>query len=75
MALTEALEEGRVAPGANLVFAAFGAGLTWAAAVLRWGKRVEPLGASDAHLPPVGQTGRELLESNVAFYGDGRKAE
>ncbi|MDH3259718.1 MAG: ketoacyl-ACP synthase III [Acidimicrobiia bacterium] len=73
MALTEAIEEGRVAPGANLVFAAFGAGLTWAAAVVRWGRRVEPLGVSDAHLPPCDKTAVELLESNVAFYGDGRR--
>lgn len=75
IALTEALDEGRIAPGANIVFAAFGAGLTWAAAVVRWGKRVEPLGVSEARLPPADQTARELLESNVAFYGDGRKPE
>jgi 3-oxoacyl-[acyl-carrier-protein] synthase-3 len=75
MALTEAIEEGRVAPDANIVFAAFGAGLTWAAAVVRWGKRVEPLGVSDAHLPPIDKTGPELLEPNVAYYGDGRRAE
>ena len=75
IALTEALEEGRVAPGANIVFAAFGAGLTWAAAVLRWGRRVEPLGSSDANLPPVEKTAVELLEPNVAFYGDARRPE
>lgn len=75
IALTEALDEGRIAPGANIVFAAFGAGLTWAAAVVRWGKRVEPLGVSEARLPPADRTARELLESNVAFYGDGRKPE
>ncbi len=75
MALTEALQEGRVEPGANIVFAAFGAGLTWAAAVVRWGRRVEPLGTSDAHLPPVDKTAAELLEANVAFYGEGRRSE
>ena len=75
IALTEAIEEGRVAPGANIVFAAFGAGLTWAAAVVRWGARVEALGSSEAQLPPVDKTAVELLESNVAFYGDGRRAE
>jgi 3-oxoacyl-[acyl-carrier-protein] synthase-3 len=74
MALTEALEEGRVAPGANIVVAAFGAGLTWAAGVIRWGERLEPLRSSDAHLPPVEQTARELLQPNVEFYGDGRKS-
>ncbi|HKZ28866.1 MAG TPA: beta-ketoacyl-ACP synthase III [Acidimicrobiia bacterium] len=75
IALTEAIEEGRVTPGANLVFAAFGAGLTWAAAVVRWGRRVEPLGSSDAHLPPVDKTAVELLEPNISFYGDGRGTE
>ncbi len=74
IALTEAIEEGRISPGANIVFAAFGAGLTWAAAVVRWGTRVEPLGASDATLPPTDKTAQELLEPNVAFYGDGRRA-
>jgi 3-oxoacyl-[acyl-carrier-protein] synthase-3 len=75
IALTEAIDEGKVTPGANLVFAAFGAGLTWAAAVVRWGARVKPLGLSDAHLPSVEKTAMELLESNVAFYGDGRRSE
>lgn len=75
IALTEALEEGRVAPGSNIVFAAFGAGLTWAAGVVRWGQRTKPLGSSDAQLPPVEQSARELLEPNVVFYGDGSAVE
>ncbi|MDQ6693492.1 MAG: ketoacyl-ACP synthase III [Chloroflexota bacterium] len=37
IALCEAVEQGRVAPGDNLLFVAFGAGLTSAAAVVRWG--------------------------------------
>jgi len=35
MALDRAYKEGRVKPGANILFAAFGSGYTWAAAVLR----------------------------------------
>jgi len=35
MALDRAYQEGRVKAGANLLFAAFGAGFTWAGAVLR----------------------------------------
>jgi 3-oxoacyl-[acyl-carrier-protein] synthase-3 len=35
MALDRAYKEGRVKPGANLLFAAFGAGYTWGGAVLR----------------------------------------
>ncbi len=71
IALTEALEEGRVAPGSHLVFAAFGGGLTWAAAVVRWGDRTEPLGTCDVSLPETGAAALELLQANVDFYGKG----
>ncbi len=74
IALTEALEEGRVRPGANIVFAAFGGGLTWAAAVLRWGQRVEPLSVSDARLPPTEATGLDLMQPNIDAYGLGTEA-
>jgi 3-oxoacyl-[acyl-carrier-protein] synthase-3 len=37
MALCEAVAEGRIRPGDNLVFAVFGSGLTSGAAVVRWG--------------------------------------
>jgi 3-oxoacyl-[acyl-carrier-protein] synthase III len=36
IALDEALEQGRIGPGSNVLMAAFGAGFTWAASVLRW---------------------------------------
>lgn len=36
IALAEALEEGKVFPGALVVCVGFGAGLTWGACVLRW---------------------------------------
>ncbi len=74
VALTEALEEGKVAPGAHIVFAAFGAGLTWAAALVRWGDRVEPLATSDAELPPSQRTALEILEPNFEFFGRGAQA-
>ncbi len=35
IALDEALEEGRVGPGSNVLLTAFGAGLTWGAMTLR----------------------------------------
>ena len=38
LALSEARDEGRVKKGDVVTLAAFGAGFTWAAAVLRWGK-------------------------------------
>jgi 3-oxoacyl-[acyl-carrier-protein] synthase-3 len=37
IALGEAVEAGRVKPGDYVLLAAFGAGLTWGAAVLQWG--------------------------------------
>ncbi len=69
IALTEALAEERIKPGANIVFAAFGGGLTWAAAVLRWGQRVTPLRTSDARLPPTDATGLDLVKPNIDAYG------
>ncbi len=43
IALVEALEDGRVRDGMNLVMVGFGGGLTWAAAVVRWGQPAEPV--------------------------------
>ncbi|MDH3731531.1 MAG: ketoacyl-ACP synthase III, partial [Acidimicrobiia bacterium] len=71
IALTEALEENRIRPGANLVFAAFGGGLTWAAAAVKWGSRVQPIGVSDASLAPTDATALELLAPNLELYGRG----
>ena len=71
IALAEALEEGRVRPGALLMFAAFGGGLTWAAAAYRWGSRVTPRGISGAALPPSDRSGVDLVAANVAAYGKG----
>jgi 3-oxoacyl-[acyl-carrier-protein] synthase-3 len=39
LALTVALEDGRLRPGARVLLAAFGSGFTWGAGVLRWGER------------------------------------
>ena len=36
IALDEAVEQGRLKPGDNVMMVAFGAGFTWASAVLRW---------------------------------------
>lgn len=36
IALCEAIDQGRVHPGDHIVMVGFGAGLTWAAALLRW---------------------------------------
>jgi 3-oxoacyl-[acyl-carrier-protein] synthase III len=61
VALAEALESGRVRPGAWLLLPAFGAGLTWCAHLVRWGERTSPLGGSAAELPPCDRTALELV--------------
>ncbi len=69
VALTEALERGRIKPGANVAFTAFGSGLSWGSAIYRWGPRVEPMGESDVELPPPDRTTMELLQPNFDFFG------
>ncbi|HEY5684501.1 MAG TPA: beta-ketoacyl-ACP synthase III [Acidimicrobiia bacterium] len=69
VALTEALEEGRIRPGADIVFAAFGGGLSWAAAAVKWGDRVTPIAESDAQLPPFEGSVLDLLAPNFKFFG------
>jgi 3-oxoacyl-[acyl-carrier-protein] synthase-3 len=61
VALVEALEEGRVKPGALILMPAFGAGLTLCAHLVRWGSRVTPLGTSSAELPPLAKTALEMV--------------
>ena len=68
VALTESLEEGRIQPGDYVLSASFGAGLTWAAALIRWGDRVTPLKQSDAELPPCDKTALEILEPHIKRY-------
>lgn len=63
VALAEALEQGRVKPGALVLMPAFGAGLTVCAHLVRWGDRVTPLGQSEADLPPVKKTALEMVQA------------
>ncbi len=66
IALVEALEEGRVKPGATLLMPAFGAGLTWCAHLARWGERIVPLGTSEAALPPAPHSALEMVREQIA---------
>jgi 3-oxoacyl-[acyl-carrier-protein] synthase III len=69
VALVEALEEGRVKPGALLLLPAFGAGLTWCAHLVRWGERVTPRGESSA-LPPIAEkSALELVQELMQRRG------
>lgn len=66
VALVEALEAGRVEPGCNLLLTGFGAGLSWSAHVVRWGERTQPLGQSDAELPPCTKSALEMVRGYMA---------
>jgi 3-oxoacyl-[acyl-carrier-protein] synthase-3 len=61
VALVEALEEGRIRPGATLLMPAFGAGLTFCSLVVKWGDRITPLGESPRELPPLTKTALEMV--------------
>ena len=64
-ALCAALAQGRVKPNSYLLTAAFGAGLTWGAALIKWGERVTPLALCDDELPPSQQSALELIAHAV----------
>jgi 3-oxoacyl-[acyl-carrier-protein] synthase-3 len=61
VALCEAVEEGRVRPGALLLLPGFGGGLSYCAHLVRWGSRTTALGVSEAALPPNERSALELL--------------
>ena len=69
VALVEALEAGRVKPGATLLMPGFGGGLTVCSHVVRWGDRVTPLGISTAELPPNERTALEMVNAIRAHRG------
>jgi 3-oxoacyl-[acyl-carrier-protein] synthase-3 len=61
VALVEALEAGRVKPGATILMPAFGGGLTYCSLLVKWGQRVTPLGTSDRTLAPCTETALEIV--------------
>ncbi len=73
VALTEAVAEGRVKPGALILMPAFGAGLTMCAHLVRWGERVTPRATSAATLPPSPRTALELVNAIRASKATSRE--
>jgi 3-oxoacyl-[acyl-carrier-protein] synthase-3 len=67
VALVEALEEGRVKPGALVMTPAFGGGLTWCSHLIRWGERTTPIAMTDLDLPPPRQTAIERIVELLAL--------
>ncbi|WP_448568083.1 beta-ketoacyl-ACP synthase 3 [Thalassotalea ganghwensis] len=66
VALVEAVEEGHVSAGDNLLMPAFGGGLTWSAHIVKWGQRTVPKQATDIDLPPCHQSGLALVREIIA---------
>lgn len=76
VALVEALDGGRVKPGALVLMPGFGGGLTWASLLVRWGERVTALGATDRELPPSTRSALELVnEVRASQDPHGRSAQ
>lgn len=71
LALSEAMQQGRIHPGSLVLFVAFGGGLSWGAVLLRWGDRVEPIALSDATLDPADTDVMGLLADNFEYFGGG----
>lgn len=61
LALASALDEGRVADGDLILLTGFGAGMSWASAVVRWVEPPRPVDAAPAetsgHTAPMGKDG------------------
>jgi 3-oxoacyl-[acyl-carrier-protein] synthase-3 len=72
VALCEALEAGRIRPGAALLTPAFGGGLTFCAHLIRWGERTTPRETSDVDLPPCDRSALEIV--NALRAAKGRRA-
>jgi 3-oxoacyl-[acyl-carrier-protein] synthase-3 len=67
VALAEALEQGRVRPGALLLMPAFGGGLTYCSHLVRWGERTQPLATSTVELPAPTQSALEIINGARAL--------
>jgi 3-oxoacyl-[acyl-carrier-protein] synthase-3 len=63
VALCDALEAGRVRPGALLMMPSFGGGLSFCAHVVRWGSRTTALNTSAVELPPNDRPALEIVRA------------
>ena len=68
IAICDALEQGRMTSGQTILSCAFGAGLTSAALLLKWGERTTPINAPTAELPPCEVSALELIKPAVDFF-------
>ena len=63
VALVDAIEQGRVKPGALIITPAFGAGLTWCSHLIRFGERVTPIDTIDAVLPACDRSALDMVNA------------
>ena len=63
VALVDAIEQGRVKPGALILTPAFGAGLTWCSHLIRFGERVTPIDTSDAVLQACDRSALDIVNA------------
>jgi 3-oxoacyl-[acyl-carrier-protein] synthase-3 len=68
IALCEALEQGRIKEGDNIVLVGFGAGLTWAAAVVQWGLRPSRVCTCGAGPGETAERAGELYALPLAWH-------
>ena len=68
MAISDALDTGRVQPGDTILLTAFGGGVTWGSIALKWGDRTQPVGVHEGELPDTDMTVFDLLRENLDFY-------
>ena len=68
IAICDALSQGKIVSGQTILSCAFGAGLTSAALLLKWGERTTPINTSDAKLPPCDKTALELIKPAVDYF-------
>ncbi|WNC71504.1 ketoacyl-ACP synthase III [Thalassotalea psychrophila] len=61
IALCEAVEQGKIKPGDDIMSAAFGAGLTWGAAYIKWGDNITPKNDYVQEEQTCDKTAKELL--------------
>ena len=69
IALSEALDQGAISPGDIVAMVAFGGGLTWGAAIVRWGERTSRLRSVEHDVPGTDRTGLELLADRTHGLG------
>lgn len=68
IAICDALDKGLIKPGQTILSCAFGAGLTSAATLFKWGDRVTPINKSDAKVPDCDKTALELIKPAVDYF-------